>query len=86
MDIINRSNRPVTIILPGGKKLRLGPGKTGQITQKGANQPSVQKMIEAGTVKIAQSGDSGGPSSGGGGVTNSQQRGSGNAIRKTGDR
>jgi hypothetical protein len=43
-------------------------------------------MVEAGTVKIAQGGDLGGPSSGGGGVTSSQRRGSGNSIRQTGDR
>mgnify|MGYP004380970107 CR=1 FL=1 len=87
MDIKNRSNRPIVIPLPGGKKLRLGPGKTGQIRPNAANHPAVQKMVEAGTVEITQGGGSGGGrSSGGGGVTSSQRRGSGGAMRQTGDR
>ncbi len=32
MDITNNTNKPLSIPLPGGKKLFLGPRKTGQIT------------------------------------------------------
>ena len=87
LDITNESKRPISITLPGGKKLRLGPGKTGQITLKASKHPTVQKMVEDGTVRIAQSGGSGASrSSGSGGLQNSQRRGSGSGIRKTGDR
>ena len=52
MDIHNKTQKPVAIPLPGGKKLRLGPGKTGQITPKAAEHPPVKKLIEDGVLEI----------------------------------
>ena len=87
MDITNRSKQPITITLAGGKKLRLGPGKTGQITPKASKHPAVQKLVEEGTLELAQGGGSGvSRSAGGGGLRSSQRRGSGGGIRQTGDR
>lgn len=88
MDIKNTSKRPITVTLPGGKKLRLGPGKTGQISPKAANHPAIKKLVEAGTVEIFHGGGSGlGRSSGGGdGKKLTRRQGSGSSPRQTGDR
>ena len=51
MDVINKTNKPLRIPLPGGKKLFLGPGKTGQVTAKALQHPPLVKLIEAGDVE-----------------------------------
>ena len=51
MDIINKTNKPLRIPLPGGKKLFLGPGKTGQVTAKALQHPPLVKLIEVGDVE-----------------------------------
>ncbi len=50
--ISNKSGGALTVPLPGGKKLRLGPGKTGQITPKALKFPPVQALLDAGEVEI----------------------------------
>lgn len=89
MEIRNKTKRPLAVPLPGGKKLRLGPGKTGQITAKASEFPAVLKLIEADEAEIIGGGrgkgshDSGGNS----GVNSSQSSGgSGGSLRHTGDR
>lgn len=87
MEISNKTKRPLTIALPGGKKLRLGPGKTGQITPKGSEHPPVQKLIEAGDVEVTGGGKSkGSAGSGNTGVNSSQNSGGAGGMRHTGDR
>lgn len=89
MEIRNKTKRPLAISLPGGKKLRLGPGKTGQITAKATEFPAVLKLIEADEVEIIGGGRDGGSHSSGGnaGVNSSQNSsGGGGALRHTGDR
>jgi hypothetical protein len=54
MDIHNKTRKPLTIPLPGNKKLRLGPGKVGQITPRAAEHPAVRAMIEAGQVELLE--------------------------------
>ncbi len=86
--ITNKTCEALSIPLPGGKKLRLGPLKSGEISPKAVDHPPVQKLIEAGKVEIfgseqksrraGGSGSASRPSSGG------QSRGGG--IRHTGDR
>jgi len=86
--IKNKTLKPLTIPLPGGKKLRLGPLKVGEIAPKAVDHPPVQKLIEAGEVEVSGpeqkprrgAGDGKGskPSSGG--------KGHGGGIRQTGDR
>ena len=48
MDITNKTNRPISVPLPGGKKLFLGPAKTGQVNAKAAEHPPLVKLVEAG--------------------------------------
>ena len=86
--ITNKTCKPLSVALPGGKKLRLGPLKSGEISPKAIDHPPVQKLIKAGEVEIleftgknrhAGGGNKGArPSSGG--------QSHGGNIRKTGDR
>ena len=86
--ITNKTPAPLTVPLPGGKKLRLGPLKSGEISTKAVDHPPVQKLVEAGTVEIA--GPSQEPRHAGGGGKGSRTwsggQGHGSGIRRTGDR
>lgn len=50
--ILNKTQKPLRINLPGNKTLHLAPKGTGQITDRAAESPSIRKLIEAGTVSI----------------------------------
>jgi len=86
--ITNKTGKPLSVPLPGGKKLRLGPFKSAEISPKAVDHPPVQKLIEAGEVEIlgseqksrhAGAGGKNSPSSPG-------AQGHGAGIRRTGDR
>lgn len=87
MDIHNKTQKPVAVPLPGGKKLRLGPDKTGQITAKAAEYPPVKKLIEEGVLEITGVGKRthGGASGGLKGGSEGHTQGSGGLFR-SGDR
>jgi hypothetical protein len=78
----------LSLPLPGGKKLFLGPGKTGQVSPKALKHPPIAALIEAGDVEAA---DGGGKRKerGGGGMTGPSStpghKGTG-AMRQSGDR
>jgi len=50
MDITNKSRRPLNLPLPGGKKLFLAPGKTGQVSPQALDHPMLVKLLEAGDI------------------------------------
>jgi hypothetical protein len=52
--ITNKTRKPLSVPLPGGKKLRLGPLKSGEISNKAVDHPPVQKLIKTGDVEIAE--------------------------------
>ena len=86
--ITNKTPRPLSVPLPGGKKLHLGPLKSGEISPKAVDHPPVQKLIEAGDVEIVET-HSKSKRSGGGGKNaprSSGGQGHGSGIRQTGDR
>ena len=89
MDITNKTRKPLSVPLPDSKKLFLGPGKTGQISNKAVDHPALQAMVEAGEIQIEIVGDGSGRADGdGGGQKRSgdqAHRGDG-GIRRTGDR
>ena len=62
--VSNKTRKPLSITLPRGKILHLGPGKTGQIASNAAEHPAVKKLVEAGEIEVldqdAQVGDGGG--------------------------
>ena len=86
--ITNKTSKPLSVPLPGGKKLRLGPLKSGEIPNKAVDHPPVQKLIEAGEVEIVDPQQK--PRRGGGGSRGSRSvsggQGHGGGIRRTGDR
>ena len=90
MDITNKTPKPISVPLPGGKKLFLGPGKTGQVTAKALEFPAVAKLIEAGDLETADGPASAKADGAGGGSkasssSSSRQKGTG-AMRQSGDR
>lgn len=50
MDLVNKTRKAVSVPLPGGKKLFLGPGKKGQVHPKALKTAAVRKLIDAGVV------------------------------------
>ncbi len=89
MDITNKSKKPLSVPLPGGKKLFLQPGKTGQVTAKALKHPPLVELIESGDLESADRGSgakaraeekSSGPAAGPSG-----HKGTG-AMRQSGDR
>lgn len=87
MDILNKTQRPLRVPLPGGKKLFLSPGKTGQVSPKAAEHPPLKALIEAGDIEVQGKGKSKGASQGSGkGVSSSEGHSSGGGVRHTGDR
>ena len=50
MNITNKTPKPLSVPLPGGKKLFLGPGKTGQVTAKAMVHPPLVKLLESGDI------------------------------------
>jgi hypothetical protein len=50
--INNKTQRPLSIPLPGGKTLHLGPGKTGQISAPALDSPGLKKLVDAGEIEV----------------------------------
>jgi len=50
--VSNKTQRPLSVPLPGGKKLHLGPGKTGQISFTAADYAPLKKLVDAGEIEI----------------------------------
>lgn len=86
--ITNKTRKPLSVPLPGGKKLRLGPLKSAEISPKAIEHPPVQKLIEAGEVEIFGSEQQTRGAGGGGRGIRPSSGGKGHAggIRYTGDR
>jgi len=89
MEITNKTKKPISILLPGGGKLFLSPGKTGQVTPKAIESPALAKLIEIGDIEVTEQGVKrlGGSNGGGtgGGPEAGRHQGSG-AKRQSGDR
>jgi hypothetical protein len=87
MEITNKTTKPLSVPLPGGKKLFLSPGKTGQVAPKAIKHPPLVKLLEAGDIESSESGGS----SGAGGRNRSAastgvRHGGTGAMRQSGDR
>jgi hypothetical protein len=88
MNITNKTRRPISVPLPGGKKLFLGPGKTGQLTPKSAAHPPLQALVEAGDLELddARAPTPTGSFDGAAAKPGSPARAANSNIRRTGDR
>jgi hypothetical protein len=54
MDITNKTQKPLNVPLPGGKRLFLGPGKTGQVSPKALEHAPLAKLLEAGEIETSE--------------------------------
>ncbi len=54
--VSNKTKRPLSVPLPGGRKLHLGPGKSGQIGAGASEHPQLKTMVEAGEIEILAEG------------------------------
>ena len=52
--VTNTTKRPLIIPLPRGKKLHLGPGKSGEIAANAVDHPALKKLVEAGELEITR--------------------------------
>ncbi len=87
MDITNKTQKPLKLPLPGGKRLFLGPGKTGQVSPKALAHPLLVKLLEAGEIETTDEGPK--RKQGGSGNTGASlglRHGGGGAKRQSGDR
>jgi hypothetical protein len=50
--VTNKTAKPLSIPLPRGKTLHLGPRKSGQISSHDIEAPALKKLVEAGTIEI----------------------------------
>ncbi len=85
--ITNKTQRPLSVPLPRGKTLHLGPGRTGQVSSKAIDHPPLQKLVEAGELEITGEGRR--PDGAGGGTKGKSSRhdhSPGGVIRRGGDR
>jgi hypothetical protein len=50
--VSNKTQKPLSVPLPGGKTLHLGPGRTGQISAKAAGDLRLKKLLDAGEIEL----------------------------------
>ncbi len=85
--ITNKTPKPLSVPLPGGKKLFLGPGKSGQIAAKAAAHPPLKALVDAGELELvsARGSYAGHKGGAGGAAPHSQVNTTGKNIRRRGD-
>ena len=86
--VSNKTQKPLSVPLPRGKILHLGPGKTGQISSEAAEHPRLKKLVEAGQIEVFD--DTAAPTGGPGGSKKAAPsfygHSAGTGGRRTGDR
>ena len=50
--VLNKTRAPLRVPLPRGKKLHLGPGKSGQISHQDLDHKPLQALIKKGKIEI----------------------------------
>ncbi len=86
--VSNKTQKPLSVPLPRGKTLHLGPGKSGQIASNACDHPQVKKLVDAGQIEIVdeKSQSAQGASGGKTGRTWMLGHASGSVGRRSGDR
>jgi len=84
----NKTQKPLSIPLPRGKVLHLGPMKTGQISSDDVEHAGVKALVASGSIEIVGQGS--GQNVGGGGDSktrrSTQAHTSGTGSHRSGDR
>jgi len=86
--VTNKTAKPLSIPLPRGKTLHLGPRKSGQISSHDLEHPALKRLVDAGTIEIVAE-DSGSGGGDGGGTQGRAPMGghaAGRGGRRSGDR
>jgi hypothetical protein len=52
--VINKTRRPIRLLLPGGKTLYLGLGGRGQVPDDALDRPALKKLVEAGEIEVLE--------------------------------
>lgn len=86
--VINKTRAPLSVPLPRGKKLHLGPGKTGQIASNALDHPALKKLIDAGEIEVVAENSGSGDGAWGTKAQGSSMpaQGSAGISRRSGDR
>jgi hypothetical protein len=86
--ISNKTQKPISVPLPRGKKLHLGPGKTGQIASNASDHPPLKKLIDDGQIEIVAEGPEATEGAGSGKASRTWMPGHGSSSvsRRSGDR
>ena len=87
--IHNKTKLPLTVPLPGGKKLRLGPLASGKIAPKAVEHGAVKRLVEEGKAELTVEDQRGsGPSGSNKGIGPGRgpTTGAGGGVQHTGDR
>jgi len=86
--IANKTQKPLSVPLPRGKTLHLGPGKTGQISSEAAEHPPLTKLVQAGEIEVFDDGPApiGGTGAGGKGGRSFHGHPASSGSRRSGDR
>ena len=87
--IKNKTPRPLVVPLPRGKKLHLGPGKTGQVGDEAADHAGLVKLVQAGQIEILDEKQAALETGGGSGKIGRRVQGgagAGGVGRRSGDR
>jgi hypothetical protein len=65
--IANKTQKPLSVPLPRGKTLHLGPRKAGRISSEAAEHPPLAKLVDAGEIQVFDDGPASVGGTGGGG-------------------
>ncbi len=86
--VTNKTGKPLSIPLPRGKTLHLGPRKSGQISAHDIDHPGLKKLVDAGAIEILaeDSGSTGGEGGGTHGRGPIPAHTAGRGGRRSGDR
>ena len=52
--VTNKTRKPLSIPLARGKKLYLGPGRSGEIASNDSEHPGVKMLVDNGMIEIVQ--------------------------------
>src|SRR5207247_9232657 len=63
--VTNKTGKPLSIPLPRGKTLHLGPRRSGQISSHDLEHPALKRLVDAGAIEIVA--EDSGPGGGDGG-------------------
>jgi hypothetical protein len=86
--VANKTTKPLSIPLPRGKTLHLGPRRVAQISSNAAEYAQIKKLVAAGEIEISEEAPrpAGGIGSGTAGRTSIHGHASGGRSRRSGDR